>query len=164
MALIACLEVLVISGKSLSSCGCGLIHSLLFFLPLPSLPVFLCDSHWSVNVVFSLKGGITSFCPEKFLFFPPPSCLPAPCPFPSMHFQSIYSVKKWWGCWWASSNDSTLSPSDGRPLRRSAKLDFNEAIAFIISYRYEASSQESERQTDGWVYQHIGVPLGGALK
>lgn len=48
----------------------------------------------------------------------------------------------------------------GRPLRQSAKLDFNEAIVFIKSNQYELHSQESEQQTDGWVYQHIGVPWG----
>lgn len=52
---------------------------------------------------------------------------------------------------------------DGRPLRQSAKLDFNEAIVFIKSNPYELHSQEYSRsssKTDGWVYQHIGVPWG----
>lgn len=56
-----------------------------------------------------------------------------------------------------------MYPCDGRPLRQSAKLVFNEAIMFIKSHEYELHSQESEQQTDGWVYLHIGVPRG-ALK
>lgn len=51
-------------------------------------------------------------------------------------------------------------PAMADPLNQSAKLDFNGAIVFIKSNPCEQHSQGSEQQTDGWVYQHIGMPLG----
>ncbi len=52
---------------------------------------------------------------------------------------------------------SPHTPAMAKPLRQSAKLDFNEAIVLIKSNPYELHSQES---IGGWVYQHIGVPRG----
>lgn len=151
-----CLEVWVISGKSLSFCACRLIHVLYPFSSL--LSVFQTSVIHSGQLIWCFPWKEGSSCPEKSFtcfIFSSLNRRPDPCTFPQQ--SRLVKVMRMLVSF---VHSLTTHSCHGRPLRQSSKLDFNEAIVFIKSNQHEVHSQESEQPTDGWVYQHIGVPRG----
>lgn len=120
----ACLEVWVISGKSLSYC------------PVPL--------QWSVKLMFSLKTSALALkSPSQSSCF-----LSEHFTVPRFHAEAA-AVSKVMRTKMSSVHSSPRSSCDWqRPLRRAAKLDVNKATAFIKSDPYELHSQECEEQAN----------------
>lgn len=125
----------------------------------------LCDSQWSVKpFTFPWKEKSSSLVLKSLPHVLPVFLLPVHF-YPSLlkefwgHAEAISALKVM-GMLRSVIKQLTYYSCNGRPLRQSAKLDFNEAIVFIKSNPYELHSQESEGQTRGWVYQHVGLPQG----
>lgn len=126
-----------------------------------------CDSQWSVKTGVFLETWNPQPCPEKSfaLFLFPAQFYPCTSVFWVVAYYIVQKKKKVMRMLVRFNPELNTYSCDGRPLRQSAKLDFNEAIVFIKSNPYELHSQEYSRSSSKPTDEFIStLAFPGALE